>query len=271
MKHFHLALQGFLTVVLVALVALAFPALIGKTQELAGSKNEEASLPTVSVLFLGNSYTYVNDLPGMVGQIASSDPNCRVKLAVQSVTRGSARLKDLWDDGKALKVLRSEPWDFVVLQEQSLWALSGEQIKITFDAAADWNREILKASGHTVLYGTWARQAGSSWYSDKEYQAWNLKDADTMQRALDTRTRELAERLGASAIYVGDAWDKAQKLPSPPVLFASDGSHPSPAGTYLAALLFYRHFTGSKLDSVRFIPSGVTPEQARELVALAAE
>ena len=90
-----------------------------------------------------------------------------------------------------------------------------------------------------------------------------------MQRALDERTRELAGRLGASAILVGNYWAIAQKLPSPPNLFGSDGSHPSPSGTYLAALLFYRHFTGSKLDHIRYVPSGITREQADRLIALA--
>ena len=223
---------------------------------------EVSGTPTreLHVLFIGNSYTFFNNMPGMLVQIARSDSDNHTRYIVQSVTRGGIGLKELWDDGAALKLLKENHWDYVVLQEQSFWAMFPEAVNVTSHAAGLFDQEIKQASAHTLLFTTCARQPVSHWYQDEKYSF--LRSPDYMQQQFDRNTKDLADRLGAVAIPVGDFWASAlAKQPSIP-LYIGDGSHPSPAGSYLAALVFYRYFAEHNPDHVTYAPENVAPEQA---------
>ena len=71
---------------------------------------------SLRLLFIGNSYTYFNDLPQMVYEIAKTQ---KKKLIVHSITKGGERLRGHLKNDKVRKALSEEHWDFVVLQEQS--------------------------------------------------------------------------------------------------------------------------------------------------------
>ena len=77
---------------------------------------QEAKQDSLRLLFVGNSYTYYNDLPQMVYEIAKTK---KKKLSVRSVTKGGERLKGHLYNEKLREMLTTEKWDFVILQEQS--------------------------------------------------------------------------------------------------------------------------------------------------------
>ncbi|HMH56655.1 MAG TPA: hypothetical protein VK535_10390, partial [Gemmatimonadales bacterium] len=67
------------------------------------------------VLFVGNSLTYANDLPGTVALLASGAGD---SVEVESVTRPGFALIDHVEGGSnAVEVIRSRRWDYVVLQQ----------------------------------------------------------------------------------------------------------------------------------------------------------
>src|SRR5215216_2269984 len=68
------------------------------------------------VLFIGNSYTFVNNLPRLVAALAANEAR---PLQTESVTEGGATLKLHWQKGDALRAIRQGHWDYVVLQEHS--------------------------------------------------------------------------------------------------------------------------------------------------------
>ncbi|MGH4123843.1 MAG: hypothetical protein ACREV6_13030 [Clostridium sp.] len=73
------------------------------------------------ILFLGNSYIYVNDLPNVLSNLALSGG---FDLITNHVTRGGARLQDFLNNEDELSnisnyKLKKNKWDFVILQEQS--------------------------------------------------------------------------------------------------------------------------------------------------------
>ena len=76
------------------------------------------------VAFVGNSYTYYNELPTMLATLASLTP-ARVNMHHASVTPGGSSLADHADgskaSGAATAAMLAQPpgWDFVVLQDQS--------------------------------------------------------------------------------------------------------------------------------------------------------
>src|ERR1041385_1212532 len=72
---------------------------------------------TTRVLFLGNSYTYFNDLPAIVSELAKAGHQCTVETRM--VAPSGKTLKDHWESSASREALDSQAWDFVVLQDQS--------------------------------------------------------------------------------------------------------------------------------------------------------
>lgn len=88
---------------------------------LAGVSAQEPNTRGTRLLFIGNSYTYFNNLPAIVqrlGEAAGVGP-----VDVRMVAPGGMRLEDHWRAADAHTALREGPWDVVVLQEQSDAAL----------------------------------------------------------------------------------------------------------------------------------------------------
>src|SRR5262249_40662188 len=108
----------------------------------------------IRILFIGNSYTYVNDLPKMLAALAKAG-NQR-PVVHDRETPGGCTLEKHWKDGKAVKKITSAQWDYVVLQEQSQRPLT-DRARM-FEYAVKLDGEIKKQRARTLLYQTWARQ-----------------------------------------------------------------------------------------------------------------
>lgn len=201
--------------------------------------------PSVRVLFIGNSYTYFNNLPEMFMKLARSGGR---GVETRMVAPGGWRLKDHWERGDALKALHEGKWDFVVLQEQSTlgsnYYLEGRP-RIASDQifrfyAEKWTAEVRKTGATPMLYLTWARKA-----------------TPEDQAQLSYAYMCAAKENGARVAPVGIAWATVRKQDPSLELFYVDGSHPSPTGSYLAACTIYAAiFHQSPLGLPRII-SGV--------------
>jgi hypothetical protein len=179
---------------------------------------EQATSP-LRALFIGNSYTYFHDLPGTIAALANAAREER-PLDFQSSTIPGVTLQTHWDEGRARAAVREKKWDFVILQEQSQRPLKNPNL--TEKAARKFDEEIDKNGAQTLLYLTWAR-----------------KDAPETQTQLTSTLQDLSKKLKARIAPVGPAWGRALKERPDFELHGSDGSHPTPAGTYLAACVFY--------------------------------
>lgn len=171
------------------------------------------------VLFIGNSYTYVNDLPRQIQWMAEA-AGAEVPLDVVSVTPGGMTLAHHWSDGVARRLIRQGGWTHVVLQEQSTRPIDDPDL--FFRYARMFDEEIDRVGAETVLYLTWARQHRPA-------------SQDTLSHAYLTIADEVAARVAP----VGIAWQRALEMDPALVLHNEDRSHPGPTGTYLAALVFY--------------------------------
>ncbi|MGB9072395.1 MAG: hypothetical protein WCC22_06960 [Terriglobales bacterium] len=186
------------------------------------------------VLFIGNSYTYFNDLCRLVSELSVSAHETRPVEAEMEVS-GGATLKSHWDGGKALKALRRGGWDYVVLQEQS--TLEGSTVMdgipqvndpATFKSYARlFDVEIKKADAKTVFFLTWARQ----------------NDPNSLRALVDAYV-SIAQELGAIVAPVGIAWRNALQRDPNLELFQRDKAHPTAIGSYLTACVFYATFYG---------------------------
>jgi len=112
------------------------------------------STARLQVLFIGNSFTFYHDLPKMVAELAEAGG--QLPLGFQQETPGGYTLQQQWKDGKALALIRSRRWDYVVLQDQSQAPLLNR--KAMNEYATKFNAEIRKQGAKTILYMTWAVQ-----------------------------------------------------------------------------------------------------------------
>tara|TARA_R110001592_G_scaffold29350_9_gene106594 strand:+ start:11909 stop:12715 length:807 start_codon:yes stop_codon:yes gene_type:complete len=222
---------------------------------------------TISALFIGNSYTFSNNMPRMLIDIANADPRNDAILQIQATTFASATLKQHWKGGDAPRLLKNTKWNFAILQEQSLWAMYVHDIVNTrayiyrFTALAN-------AQGTIPLWlRTWPRKPDSAWYRGPD--APRLKNADYMYKKTYTETQKIAQEFNVEIIPVADYWMlNAQDEGSD--LYSHDATHPSRAGSYLSALIVYRYITGNSPLNTTYKPYGVSEENAETLRKTAA-
>jgi hypothetical protein len=196
---------------------------------------------SLEVLFIGNSFTARNDLPGLVARLAAA----RGRTVGHSlISAGGASLRRHWNAGIAREAIRDGRFDYVVLQEQSTLPLKNAgrmhaNVRL-FDA------EIKAAGAKTLLYVTWARS-----------------DAPQSQRGITAAYTAIGQELGATVVPVGAAWELFLKEHEQPALHDRDKSHPTPAGTYLAACVFLAVLFGESPVGIHDnIPGSDANEQA---------
>ena len=177
-------------------------------------------------MFVGNSYTTSNDLPDVFVAMGSAGG---YYVDVEVVAAGGAWLRDHVAGGVVGSSLAGGDWDFVIVQEQSVVPASPtERAQAMFPAVREIDGAADGSDTDTVLFLTWARRDG---FSDVGYNSYA-----PMQRAITGAYEEIGGEVGARIAPVGEAWSVA--APSYD-LYTSDGSHPSPAGTYLAVATIY--------------------------------
>src|SRR4051812_20940630 len=186
--------------------------------------NTAAKKP-LRVLFIGNSYTFFNGGMGTLVQSLAAAVKGGRPLEYVEVTKGGQTLEGHWADGKALAQIRKGGWDFVVLQEHSLRPLQDREKMYTY--AKRFDDEIRKVGAKTVFYETWAR-----------------KNRPETQSGLDAAYTGIAREVTAMVAPAGLAWQAALKVNPNLSLHIADLSHPTPAGSYLNACVFYETFFG---------------------------
>jgi len=186
----------------------------GESNGVAGSSRQ----PPLRVLFIGNSYTYGNDLPALVAALAEAAGGRRVDAA--TCVRGGFTLEQHAARRETLAELDRQDWDVVVLQEQSTRPVVDPKRMHAF--ARKLHEQIRSRNARTVFFLTWARQ-----------------HKPEMQAGLNRAYFSIAKELGATVAPVGVAWQQALSADAKLVLHTKDQSHPNPAGSYLAACVFY--------------------------------
>jgi hypothetical protein len=177
----------------------------------------------VRVLFIGNSFTARNNLPSLLADLAAGRG---LTLEHRLISAGGASLRMHWNKGDARKEIEIRRYDWVVLQEQSTLPVKNaarmhENVRL-FD-------EAIRASGaKTALYLTWARL-----------------HTPAAQRLITDAYTAIGRELNATVVPVGVAWERVLADRGAPVLHEKDGSHPTPAGSYLAACVFLATLLGA--------------------------
>ena len=191
---------------------------------------------TKRVLFIGNSYTEVNNLPDMVKRVAESAGDM---VEFQSNTPGGCTFQQHCSN-QSMTLIQQGGWDVVALQEQSqLPSFPQSQVEQEcFPYAEQLINAVYDANpnGEAMLYMTWGRENGDP-YNAQFFPV--LGTYEGMDSMLFERYMYMGRTYDASICPVGRVWRYLRTNNQEIQLYASDGSHPSIAGTYAAACAFY--------------------------------
>src|SRR5205814_7951267 len=155
----------------------------------------------ISVLFIGNSLTYFNEMPRMLSAMASHENR---PLLIQQETPSGFTLEDHWMRTDALRQIWQEHWDYVILQERSGSAAMNPSTHF-FQYLRLFSDEIRKSGAKPVLFQTW--------YPGN-----------------DEFFRSAAAQEHVRLLPVGRAWKKE---------YGWDDTHPNLFGSYLIACTAY--------------------------------
>jgi PKD repeat protein len=191
------------------------------------------SQDSLSVLFIGNSYTYVNDLPTMLSSLTVSLGD---KITFDSKSNGGFTFANQVNDPLTFTKLHSKPWDYVVIQGQSQEpSFPTSQVNTeTLPYAVRLADSVYsnKFCSQAMYFMTWGREVGDpQWDSINSFYKMNDR--------LRAGYLRIADSAQASVSPVGSAWRYVRDNNPTIQLYSGDGSHPSVAGSYLSACTFY--------------------------------
>ena len=181
------------------------------------------------ILFVGNSYTYYNDMPEIYFKKAAEEAGYDV--TVTAITKGGAYLYQYADSeherGKQLRqAISGKKFDVVVIQDQSVNPIKDENsfLKGVRDIKALIDAE------HFVLYATWGRNVESP---TLEKLALTREE---MTEKLSQAYNKAAELHGMRVAEVGKAFLQYEPRNN---LYNKDHSHPSAIGSAIAARVIF--------------------------------
>jgi hypothetical protein len=215
-------------------------------------KNPDA----LNVLFIGNSLTASNDLPGMLLALIESVDAGPAQMG--EAVFGGYGFIDHWPNGSAQKAIKAGGWDVVVMQQGP--------------SATEGRASLIE---YSERYAKLCRKAGCE---PAMYMVWPPRHRFQYFDMVSESHRLAAENMDGLLFPAGDAWQLAWKRDKNLKLYGGDGFHPSKLGTYLAALVMFEQLTGhspigvtSNFKTQRNISVNIDPATAKILQEAAAE
>lgn len=226
----------------------------------------QAQATTRKVLFLGNSYIYTNNLPLVVQQIATSMGDT---LIYEENNIGGYTMQAHSIDAVSINKIYAQPWDIVVLQEQSQRpAFSPGQVATdTYPFARKLDSLIRdhRSCTETMFFMTWGYKNGDA--SNCAFYPPICTYAGMQQRLRESYL-QMAQDNNAIVSPVGAVWKQVRDSFPAINLYSPDESHPSMEGTYLAACVFYTSIF-HKNPATTTVTSGIAAVDAAKLSRMA--
>lgn len=180
----------------------------------ADSVENQLSDTDFNILFVGNSLTHSNDLPGLVRKYAREKKN--LTIGTKMVAEGGYAIIDHWNDGRIQKDIASTKFDFVVIQQGPSSQDFGRQVLIQYGAKI---KELCNENDAKLAYFM-------VWPSLHYYETFdgvikNHKDAAAMNNSI--------------LCPVGKVWKEYFDSTDDFSYYGGDGFHPSRKGSEVAA------------------------------------
>ena len=209
------------------------------------------------ILFVGNSFTYYNDMPISLFKKIAISLGKKVIVNTNGKQGGSTLGSNLFSQKTKKAVRKYVSYTHIVLQEQSAmlqFSSYNTRYAQTYRHVPAWNKICVAKKATPVLFQTWAYYNGYGVYDT--YQAMQTRLLYGYN-GLQAKFNVLGGKDSVIA-HVGSAWSMAyENLQDKSALYNYDGRHPGKLGSYLAALTIYcTIYRESPIGA--YIPSGIS-------------
>lgn len=208
------------------------------TTGFSATANTHANKETLKVLFIGNSFTGASYLPTVLQEIAIANGK---KISIKAEIQNGTSLYQHWDTGTAQQKISAEKWDYVILQDSSASAFEHPEKTIKYGVL--FTELVEKQGAKPLLFNTWSYKGIPSWIENKQYAEIReefKKFVPHMYQKTNALYQQIANKSNSDIVPVGQVWKAMNEINSSLNLHAKDQSHPSPTGTYLTAVVFYK-------------------------------
>lgn len=201
--------------------------------------NQLSAQDSLRVLFLGNSYCSVNNLPQLVQNLSASAGKT---LIIDSNMPGGFLLSGHLNDATSFAKISQGNWDYIILQEQSqIPTIDYYRYNDMYPALSDLKilAEQYNPCVKIITYMTWGRRFGGQQCDpNNTYCSPVFSNFNHMQDSLSSAYLQISENLNIQCAPVGESW-RAILNDTNLVLHSADNSHPNIDGSYVAALTLY--------------------------------
>ncbi|NNE34641.1 MAG: SGNH/GDSL hydrolase family protein [Rhodothermales bacterium] len=182
----------------------------------------------LAILFIGNSLTYTNDLPGILSALLSETGTGDV--VVESIAGPNFGLQDHWANQDTRSRIIAVPWDYVILQ-QGPSATEGRPSLIDYSKRF---APLIKSVGATpALYMVWPSE---------------VRIGDF--RGVRESYRAAADSVDGLFFPSGAAWQEYWSVAPEVELYGPDRFHPTPEASYLSAVVMWEQISGGSADDL---------------------
>ncbi|OQX78557.1 MAG: hypothetical protein B6D61_05225 [Bacteroidetes bacterium 4484_249] len=228
---------------------------------------------SLKVLYLGNSHTFFNDLPQLTADLALSNGDTLIfeSNTPSGCTLGHPQNGHLYNS-TSLALIDSIDWDYVILQEHSLFGVIDYYRDTYMYPGARSLDSLIKLNNEcteTIIQLIWGKKYGGEHCINLSCSI-EFEDFAHMQDSLTAEYLRLADTLSCTVAPSGVAWKQSILNGDPIELFYPDESHPNLAGSYLTACVYYSVLFQKSPVGLPFL-AGLNPEDAFYLQQIADE
>ncbi|MEX2483529.1 MAG: DUF4886 domain-containing protein [Brumimicrobium sp.] len=217
---------------------------------------------TDHVLFIGNSFTMNHEMPNKFAQIVKSEGK---SVYVDQLTRGGVDWKYHATNPNTYQKIKSEPWNYVVLQGKSFEPLlDSSTVELT---TKKYGHQIVDSIKHywpdakIMLFMTWGYLDGMLIEETQE-----SIDYFEMQRRLNSQYLSFANDFGVAVAPIGEVWRKIREENPDVNLYEADKFHQNNLGSFLTASSFYTMIYEEPVSNFEKLPYRVDKITSKTIV-----
>jgi hypothetical protein len=195
--------------------------------------NQASAADSLNVLFIGNSFTHMHEMPAIFSKIAESKNK---KIHVEWNTQAGASFAVHSQREALFKAIKKREWDYVILQGFSReFTVSNTHLDT---ATIPYLTQIIDSvkefqpCANLLFYVTWGYKNG---FPESE----DLDTYDKMSQKIQKGYAFIGKKYDIPLVPVGNVFQLVRAKYPKLNLYAEDEIHPSKEGSYLAACTFY--------------------------------
>jgi hypothetical protein len=214
-----------------------------------------------NVLFIGNSFTMNYEMPKKFSQIAKNEGK---SVYVKQLTKGGMDLQYHATNPNTYQTIKSEPWDYVILQAKSFEPLYDS---ITLEKTTKkYGKQIIDSirfnwpNAKIMLFMTWGYAEGIDLDQNRGHLSYT-----EMQNRLNKQYLLFADEFKVAVAPVGEIWEQVKNEYPAISLYDNDSYHQNKVGSFLIASTFYNMIFESPLEQFNNIPYSIDEKTSRAI------